>query len=284
MRFGSIASTFQWERKRAPGRPDFRLRAVRQTIPKYLLERFICTPKRVPLHAEAFEGECRSEFYSALISPITNKALSLPALINASDEMTLQDDEHNLIAELKRGSKEAFDRIYRLYAGRLLAYCVQYTKCREDAEEIVQDVFVALWNNRETIRQEETLCSLLFTISKHRVINAWRATLNSPVYEDYIDYQDQLSGGEDYHRLEYEQYVKIVKEAIHRLPPTQQHVITLSRFSQLSNKEIAEHLSLSEQTVKNQLSVGLKTLRELLSKVLTMSLAGLILNIVNKWL
>lgn len=197
--------------------------------------------------------------------------------------MTLQN-EHLLIADLKKGSKEAFDEIYRLYAGRLLAYCTQYTKCREDAEEIVQDVFVALWNNRQTIRQEETLRSLLFTISKHRVINAYRSTLNSPVYEDYVDYQNELSADEDYHRLEYEQYVRIVKDAIRRLPSTQQRVITLSRFSQLSNKEIAEHLSLSEQTVKNQLSIGLKTLRELLAKVLVLFVAGLILNIVNRFL
>lgn len=197
--------------------------------------------------------------------------------------MTLQN-EHLLIADLKKGSKEAFDEIYRLYAGRLLAYCTQYTKCREDAEEIVQDVFVALWNSRQTIRQEETLRSLLFTISKHRVINAYRSTLNSPVYEDYVDYQNELPAGEDYHRLEYEQYVRIVKDAIRRLPSTQQRVITLSRFSQLSNKEIAEHLSLSEQTVKNQLSIGLKTLRELLAKVLVLFVAGLMLNIVNGFL
>ena len=192
--------------------------------------------------------------------------------------------EHLLIAGLKKGSKEAFDEIYRLYAGRLLAYCVQYTKCREDAEEIVQDVFVALWNSRRDIRQEETLRSLLFTISKHRVINAYRSTLNSPVYEDYVDYQNDLSVSEDCHPMEYEQYVRIVKDAIRRLPSTQQRVITLSRFSQLSNKEIAERLSLSEQTVKNQLSIGLKALREMLAKVLAFSMAGLILNIVNRFL
>lgn len=197
--------------------------------------------------------------------------------------MTLQG-EHILIAELKRGSKEAFDRIYRLYAGRLLAYCVQYTKCREDAEEIVQDVFVALWKGRENIRQEESLRSLLFIMSKHRVINAYRAMLNSPVYEDYVDYQNELSAGEDCHRMEYEQYVGILKSAIRQLPPTQQRVIALSRFSQLSNKEIAERLSLSEQTVKNQLSVGVKALRMLLAKVLPASVVGLLLNIVNRCL
>lgn len=196
--------------------------------------------------------------------------------------MTVQG-EHLLILELKRGSKDAFDRIYKLYAGRLLSYCKQYTKSREDAEEIVQDVFVTLWNRREAIRQEETLHSLLFTISKHRVINAYRSTINSPIYEDYVDYQNELSTSEGYDRVEYEQYVKIVKDAIRHLPSTQQHVIILSRFSQLSNKEIAERLSLSEQTIKNQLSVGLKTLREILTKILMSSIVFQMLNIVNKW-
>lgn len=196
--------------------------------------------------------------------------------------MTLQR-EHILISELKRGSKEAFDQIYKLYAGRLLAYCVKYTKCREDAEEILQDVFIALWKGRETIRQEETLESLLFTISKHRVINAYHSNLNSPIYEDYVVYQNECSANEDHHPMEYEQCIKLIKAAIHQLPPTQQRVITLSLFSQLSNKEIAERLSLSEQTVRNQLSVGLKTIRTPLAKILFFLLGILILNIANRW-
>lgn len=194
--------------------------------------------------------------------------------------MTLQNEEI-LIVELKKGSKKAFDQIYKLYAKRLFMYCMQYTKCREDAEEIVQDVFVALWKNRETIRLEESLSALLFVISKHRVINAYRSTLNSPVYEDYINYKNDFFVGE-YSRLEYEQYVKTIKMAMKHLPITQQRVIALSRFSGFSNKEIAEHLSLSEQTVKNQLSVGLKTLRQLLSKAFLLFVLYCFLNIVNK--
>lgn len=196
--------------------------------------------------------------------------------------MTLQA-ESILIAELKRGSREAFDRIYRLYAGRLLAYCLQYAKCREDAEEMVQDVFVSLWKHREDIRQEETLRSLLFTMSKHRVINAWRATLNSSVYEDYVNYRCGYVENEGCRRVEYEEYVRVLKAAIARLPSTQRQVIRLSRFALLSNKEIAQRLSLSEQTVRNQLSMGLKTLRALLGEALPAAVLGMILNIVNRW-
>ena len=192
-------------------------------------------------------------------------------------------NEQLIIAEFKRGSKEAFEQIYQMYAKRLLAYCFQYTKCYEDAEEIVEDVFVSLWNNRGKIRQEETLSSLLYTMSKHYVINAYRATVNSPVYEDYVAYQNELSTSEDHYKLDYELYMKTIKNAIKQLPLTQQRVISLSRFSLLSNQEIAERLSLSEQTVKNQLSLGLKTLRMLLEKMSLLYLVGTVLHIANKW-
>lgn len=185
--------------------------------------------------------------------------------------MILQE-EHVLIDELKRGSKRAFDKIYSLYAGRLYSYCMKFTKNREDAEEIVQDVFIALWNNRESIRKETTLNSVLFSISKYRVINAYRSSLNTPIYEDYVKYQDEIYTKDNFSWMEYEEYVKSIKSAIHKLPLTQQRVIILSRFSQLSNKEIAKELSLSEQTVKNQLSIGLKTLRRLLMTLLTISI------------
>ena len=175
--------------------------------------------------------------------------------------------EQALIRELKKHSRKAFDEIYRLYARRLLAYCKQYTKNMEDAEEIVQDVFVQLWNNRVFIRQEETLRSLLFLMSKHRLIDAYRSHLNAPVYEDYVDYQSSFAIEDTTYHLEYEEFRKELQQALATLPTTQRHVIELSRLRELSNKEIAEKLSLSEQTVKNQLSLGLKALRGKLKHV-----------------
>lgn len=170
--------------------------------------------------------------------------------------------EIKLISELKKGSLKAFDAIYDMYVKRLYVYCLQYTKSEEDAEEIVQDVFVRLWTNRENIRQEETLRSLLFIMSKHHLINAYRTRINSPVYEDYVKYQDNISAEVQGHPLEYEEFVKQLKTALYKLPVTQRQVIEMSKLKQLTNKEIALELELSEQTVKNQLSLGLKKLRE----------------------
>jgi RNA polymerase sigma-70 factor (family 1) len=179
--------------------------------------------------------------------------------------------EQRLIIELKRGSQKAFDDIYAMYSKRLFAYCLQYTKSVEDAEDIVQDVFVKLWINRENIRQEVTLRSLLFIMSKYSLINAYRSRVNSLLYEDYVaTYMGAASENDMNSQLEYDDFVHHVKKILKDLPITQRSVVELSRIEQLNNKEIAEKLSLSEQTVKNQLSLGLKILREKLKEFLTL--------------
>ena len=179
---------------------------------------------------------------------------------------TAGHNEQLLIQGLKNHSRKAFDEIYRIYAKRLFAYCKQYTKRTEDAEEIVQDVFVRLWNSRTIIRQEDSLRSLLFIMSKHSLINAYRANLNSLVYEDYVDYQAELVVDDIANMFEYDEFIRELKRALGTLPATQRKVIELSRLQELSNKEIAQELSLSEQTVKNQLSLGLKALRSELKR------------------
>jgi RNA polymerase sigma-70 factor (ECF subfamily) len=118
------------------------------------------------------------------------------------------------------------------------------------------------------IRQDETLRSFLFIIAKNLIINAYRSRLNSKVYEEYIIYSDKCSIDDTLYKMEYDEFYKQLQKAIQKLSVTQQKVVVLSRIKQLSNKEIAEKLSLSEQTVKNQLSLGLKALQLKLDKLL----------------
>lgn len=186
--------------------------------------------------------------------------------------------EQILIRDLKKGSRKAFDEIYAMYAKRLYAYCLQYTKYVEDAEDIVQDVFVHLWKIRKEIRQEETLKSLLFIMSRNRLINAYHAKINSPIYEDFVNCPYLISGSDPTKKMEYDEFVSQLKSVIKELPATQRKVLELSLLHQLGNKEIAEKLLLSEQTVKNQLSIGLKTLREIIKKALIIIILLLFVN------
>lgn len=182
-------------------------------------------------------------------------------------QVQVQENESLLIQSLKNGSYKAFDRIYQMYAKRLFAYSLQFTKSQEESEEIVQDVFVRLWTNRSKIRQEETLRSLLFIMTKHYLINAFHTKVNQPEYEEYVHYRNEFSVDDTSRHLEYEEFLVKFHAILKALPETQQKVITLSKMKQLTNKEIAEKLSLSEQTVKNQLSLGLKILKERLGSL-----------------
>lgn len=178
-----------------------------------------------------------------------------------------QKTEKELIIELKKDSIRAFDYIYGLYARRLYAFCLKYAKSRETTEEIVQDTFVWLWNNRQSITQTNTLKPILFIRAKHLLINAYRKVVNSPVYEDYMDYLDHSSTSSNATdgMLEYDEFTRKVNALIDQLPSTQQEIIRMSKFEMMSNKEIATRLNYSEQTVKNQLSLGLKQLRKMLN-------------------
>ena len=175
------------------------------------------------------------------------------------------DNQKLLIALFKEGSVQAFGRIYDMYAKRLLAFCCHYAASREDAEEIVEDVFVRLWNSRESVRETESLHSLLFTISRRLVINAWRRSVNAPVFEESLDTcPDMATEAQALRDMNYEEFRCMVMGYLNKLTRTQRQVVILSRLDGYNNSEIASMLSMNEKTVKNQLSLGMKRLRQLM--------------------
>lgn len=167
---------------------------------------------------------------------------------------------------LKHDSQWAFDNLYRMYAHRLFAFALEYCHHKETAEEIVEDTFIWIWNHRHDIKQEKTLFNLVFIKARHLLINAYRATLNSPHFEDYVNYSNSLGTEEQESQLEYDEFMHVIRQGLDRLPLTQRRVIELSRFEQKSIMEIASMLNLKEQTVRNQLSLGLKQLMILIGQ------------------
>lgn len=174
--------------------------------------------------------------------------------------------ERHLIERLRGDSREAFDEIYRMYANRLLAYCRAITKDKESAKEITQIAFIKLWDARRSIRTDEQIGSLIFRMARNEVIDAFRLQLRRGAYEDYLCYIDQLpSNDSSTSRIEYNEFVEKLMRALDCLPPTQRQAIKLCRLQGLDNQEVARRLNLSEQTIRNQLSLGLKRLYTLLS-------------------
>lgn len=188
-------------------------------------------------------------------------------------------NEQQIIERLRDGSYEAFNMIYDMYSRRLYAFCMLYCKNEERSKDIVQDVFLKLWNRRNMLKTDSiTLYSLLFVIAKNILINAYRCQINSKEYGEYVRYTSEVSENSALKELVYEDFHKKLHKAMEDLPKTQREVIMLSKVEGMKNKEIAEKLSLSEQTVKNQLSLGLKQLKGTIGFVKFTALIFLLVN------
>lgn len=177
---------------------------------------------------------------------------------------TREKEESYYIRALKNGSYAAFETLYGMYSTRLYGYCYRYTKSHEDTQDIMQEVFTSLWTSREQIRDEKTILYYLFRIAKNRLINRFQSQVNSPVFEEYVAYcnSQDISVSNTGEAVEYDDFRRTIAQIKEMLPDTQKKVYTYSKEQGLSNKEIAEILGMSEQTIKNQLSLALKIFRE----------------------
>lgn len=175
--------------------------------------------------------------------------------------------ESELIMMLAKGDQHAFDRIYAIYARRLMSYCLTYVRNQDDAEEMIQDIFVSLWKHREGVRNTDTVGPYLYMSLRKSILCYYRSRLNTPLFEDYVESGLGFSTEEPQIKMEYDDFVKRILRAMDGLPLTQRNTILLSKFYGLTNAEISGRLNLSMQTVKNSLSSGLKRLRERLGDV-----------------
>lgn len=172
------------------------------------------------------------------------------------------------IKELRKGSHKAFNAIYDMYSDKLFGFAFSHTKSREFANDIVQDTFLKIWTMRESISTDGSFQSLLFTMSYHKMIDVFRAQINKVEFEDYIEYCETSELGDNpvEKKLFYDDFMNALKICKNLLPNRQLEIFEMSRENGKTIQEISIGLNISEQTVKNQLTSALKTLRTELSK------------------
>lgn len=175
----------------------------------------------------------------------------------------MEEDEAEWVRRLKNDDVLAFEAMYYRYSSYLFNYCLEFTKSRENAEELVQDVFMKLWNFRKEIRTEHSVKGLIFMIARTRLLNSLSKNVYMVVYNDALEHINCASDDATDRAVEYHEFVGRLNQALNRLPAKQREIICLSKIHHYTNKQIAEKLSLSEQTVKNQLSLGLKLLKRI---------------------
>jgi len=163
-----------------------------------------------------------------------------------------------LTDQLQKGDKQAFKALFDKYGPRLYQFSLRYLKEKEDAEDLLNDVFLKIWENRQNLLSNLSFQAYLFTIAYNRIRQQF---LKKNREEKYIqvfakEYLDNSFKDED--ELDYQLFVKRMNEIIDLLPPRRKEIFILSYKEEQKNSKIAAQLGLSEQFIKKQLSIARK--------------------------
>lgn len=170
-------------------------------------------------------------------------------------------EDNELVERLQKGDVEAFDLIYAKYSGKLYAFGLKYRRSTDEAEELVQSVFLKLWENATNLKKESSFKSYLFTIAYNEMCKLFRKRnyqlkfIEETLYEN-SQYSTEIEDG-----IDYQSVLEWVQQIVDRLPERQKTVFMKSRQEGKSSKEIAKEVGLSPGTVDNYISEALKFIR-----------------------
>lgn len=171
--------------------------------------------------------------------------------------------DKELILGLRQGDTKAFTVLYRKYWAKVYNFSRVYLSSVDDAEDVVQAVFLKLWESREFIRENDKLDGFLFIITRNLIFNQFRRSFNENAYREtvlsVIDSHLTNDVEEQIFVTDLKAYVDLL---IKELSPRQQEIYRLSRMEYLTYREIAVRLSISEKTVERHINDALKILRK----------------------
>jgi RNA polymerase sigma-70 factor (ECF subfamily) len=173
------------------------------------------------------------------------------------------------LASLLPGDDEfAYTEIYNRYHAALYIHAFNKLGNREDARDLVHDLFIGLWNSRCKLLLKTTLSAYLYTAVRYKVFDLISHQNVATRYITSIqEFSEKDNCNTDYLVREKE-FLAIIEKEIAALPPKMRAIFELSRKGNLSHKQIAEKLTLSEATVKKQVNNSLKILRKKLGMAL----------------
>lgn len=171
----------------------------------------------------------------------------------------LEEDVYkNLIVQ---GDEKAFSSFYELFWEPLYLYVYKVLQDQEEAMDVVQETFVAVWQQRHQMLLTHSISSYIYSIARYKAFSVIRKNIKKKDYlASLIDFMDQYAQTPEEIMISH-QLQNLLDEQIETLPPKMKEIFLLSREAQLSYKEIAEKLNISDKTVKKQISNSLKIIR-----------------------
>lgn len=193
---------------------------------------------------------------------IPKSGIGLSAL-NKKDS-TQKKCNTNDLSLLKRGDPEAYHRLIYDNIGQLTDYLTSILKNPEDAEDICQDVFIYIWENRESLSEVRMLKNYIFSIARHKAFKR-KNKLREIVEHKSGDAIEEIYFAESPEQLiEITQTKKIIHKTIEGMPQIRREIYLMKYDKGYSNKEIAQKLSLTSSTVRTHISLALQDIKKAL--------------------
>lgn len=176
------------------------------------------------------------------------------------------EQEKILIAGLIQDDESAFCELYALYKNRLMFFAMKFLKSKEFAEDVFQDAFTSVWQNRRFLNPDSPFAPYVYTIVKNRILNLLAGIEKELQLKNII-----LSGSVDVtndteDKILDDDLNQLLEKALLDLTSQQRRIFDMSRKEMKSHKEIAEELNISVYTVQQHISASLKVIRSYLVK------------------
>jgi len=168
-------------------------------------------------------------------------------------------DEKLLLQQIAEGSEKAFAVLVERKWNNIYWQALTYLKSTHAAQDIVQEVFVKIWQTRQKLPQIERFDSFLFIIARNHIISELRKRTDSSLSGEEFDLEDQHSRPDT--ALMQKNLATLIARGIELLPPQQKRAYELSRDSALSHEQIAEMMQISKEAVKKHICRALNFLR-----------------------
>lgn len=178
---------------------------------------------------------------------------------------TYTDTDHELALLISTGNKEAFRTLFKKYRNKIFSIAWKFTETEEIAENLVQEVFIKLWINKEKLANVENLNAYLNTVVRNHILNYLRKVAAEQKFLQRLAVKEIEKEKTGFDRVCYKELQHLVHEAVDQLPPQQKRVYNFSRSEGLKYEEIAERMGISRSTVKGHIIEALNHIRKFLS-------------------
>lgn len=172
--------------------------------------------------------------------------------------------DKELLLNFVKGKKSAFDTLYAQYSRAMYGICLRYTRCADDAQDVFQEAFIKVFQNREMYDVEKPFGAWIKTIIIHEALNYIKKNYKLVLIEDDLKFDQMVIENDELSNQD--ELKKKLLLILNKLPDGYRTIFNLYTIDNLTHKEIAEYLNISEGTSKSQYFKAKKMIRQMLEE------------------